>query len=392
MNAYRPIAPLLHLAAFGFIIDWPARVNMVMLRREMDFRRLKILLGCNLVVQLAVALGVGWAGGGAYAIVLGSNVVGEVPFSVDLLLVRRWRPGRCWWRWPDWVAYRPALRFGFQQAGSGLLVAARGAVEATVLARLLGYTPIGLLNRARGLLTGTVGRAGSALIETAYPLLPRYASDRKRYADQATLFVQVVLLVVIPATLYVGVDGTALLRLLYGDKWLAADPLIWPAALGAMGLAMFRAGAVLVLAVGRVHTYVVLEVSATVCCLLALGFAWSGYGIIGYAWGVAGSLILTGAVSLASASSLLVRGWTWSALCPPTLGGLFSVAVVMGVDLIWPTTAVFPRLCVDTCVFALALVFVLRCFFPRALATLLSRAPGGDRVSDWLLLRAVFVR
>ncbi|HET7875197.1 MAG TPA: oligosaccharide flippase family protein, partial [Methylomirabilota bacterium] len=227
---YRTLAPLLHLASVGLLLDGPAQLRIVMLRRELGFGRLKLLFGCSVVIKLGAALAVALAGGGAYALVLGSNVLTPLPLAADLLLFRRWRPEGPWWRWPDWAAYRPALRFGFQRAGSALLAAGRGALEAIVLPLSVGYGAIGLLGRARVLFGTTVGKVTAVLEETAYPLLPRYAPDSGRYARQATLFVQAVLLVACPGILYVALEGRALSRLLYGERWVGADPLIWPAA------------------------------------------------------------------------------------------------------------------------------------------------------------------
>ncbi len=110
--AYRGIAPLVHLAGIGILLDWPNWLGGVMLRRAMNIRRLEILNGVATFLSLGVTLALGVAGGGAYAIVLGGNVARALPFGADLLLVRRWRPEAGWWRWPDWKAYRPALRFG----------------------------------------------------------------------------------------------------------------------------------------------------------------------------------------------------------------------------------------------------------------------------------------
>src|SRR5262249_23672588 len=191
-RTYRPLAPLLHLAALGLILDWPAQLGAVMLRRALDFRRLKIVLACMTALKLGVTLVAALAGAGASAIVLASNVLTPVPLAVELLFVRRRRPRAGWWRWPDWTTYRPALRFGIQQSASALLAGALGALEAAVLPSSVGYTAIGLLNRARALLSTSVGRVGNILLETGYPLLPRYAPDPKRYAAQATLFAQVV--------------------------------------------------------------------------------------------------------------------------------------------------------------------------------------------------------
>jgi PST family polysaccharide transporter len=384
--AYRPVAPLLHLAAFGLILDWPARLRAVMLRRALDFPRLKALALIATAAQLGVTIAVALAGGGAYAIVLGSNVVTALPLGGDLLLVRRWRPRPGWWRRPDWGAYRPALRFGLQQGGVGLLAGARSALEGLVLAWAVGYIAIGLLNRAQALLVGTIGRARSVLMDTAYPLLPRYAADAGRYAHLATLFVQALLLLVLPGALYVGLEGRALSRLLYGERWIAADPLIWPAALAGLGVGMFSAGSAVLLALSRLRACLALEAAAASLLLAPLAVPAAGGGILAYAWALAFGQLLAGGIALVSASPLLEARWTRSVLLPPGLASLGALAAVQALDGLvagWPVGA---RLLASAGLYGLVFGGIIRGCFPASLATVLSLAPGGDRVRGWLRL------
>jgi len=384
--AYRPLAPLLHLAAFGLMLDWPAQLRAVMLRRQMDFPRLKILLAFSTVAKLAVTLLVGLTGGGAYAIVLGSNVVTPLPLAIDLLLVCRWRPRPGWWRWPDWTAYRPAIRFGLQQATSALLGSARGALGAAVLPGALGYTAIGLLNRAQALFGMSIGRAAGIVVETAYPLLPRYVSDAKLYARQATLFAQVLFLMVLPGALYVGLEGHALSRLLYGERWIAADPLIWPAALTGLGLAIFAAASGVLLAANCLRLCLVLDVMVGALSLPMMAVAWASGSVVAYAWVVAAGQLVAGVMAMAAASSRLASGWARPVLLPPALASFLATAAVLVVESRGLGSSSVGQLWISTGVYGLTLGLTLRGFFPGALASLLSRIPGGDRLSSWLRL------
>jgi O-antigen/teichoic acid export membrane protein len=383
---YRAIAPLLHLAAFGLVLDWPARLCDVMLRREMDFRRLRVLLTCSTTLNLVVTILVGLAGGGAYAIVLGSNVMMPLPLGVDLLLVRRWRPRPGWWRWPDWARYRPALRFGLQQSGSALLGGTRGALESVVLPGAVGFVAMGLLNRSRALFTGTIGRAGHVLVETAYPLLPRYAGDPNVYARQATLFWQILMLVLLPGALYLGLEGPALSRLLYGERWIAADPLLWPAALAGLGLGLFGAGSSALLGASRLRLCLLLDALAAALSVPMVAVAWAGGGVAAYAWAVAAGQLAAGTIVLAVASSKLTICLFRSVLVPPAVGSLLAIGAVLLVEGSGPVSALIPRLCLATCLYALTVAVTLRGWFPGPLATVLSQVPGGERVSGWLRL------
>jgi len=383
---HRAIAPLLHLAAFGLVLDWPAQLWAAMLRREMDFRRLKLLLVCSTTLKLLVTMSVGLMGGGAYAIVLGSNVVPPLPLAVDLLLVHRWRPRPGWWRWPDWTLYRPALRFGLQQSGSALLGSTRGALESVVLPGVVGFVSMGLLDRARALFAGTTGRAAQLLVETAYPLLPRYAGDPKLYARYATLFCQLMMLVLMPGALYLGLEGSALSRLLYGERWVAADPLFWPAALAGLGLGLFGVGSGILLAASRLRICLLLDALAAALSVPVIAVAWASGGVVAYAWAVAAGQLAVGTIALAVASSRLAVHWIRSALVPPAVGSLLAIGAVLIVEGSGVISAVFPRLCLATCLYALTVALSLRALFPGPLAIVLSEVPGGGRVSGWLRL------
>ena len=120
-----------------------------------------------------------FAGYGAMAIVAGSQVAALLPFSLYLLVVRRWRPATGWLRWPDWRAHAAAMRFWGQALTSGLLYSARGALEAAVLPGALGFASLGLLGRAQALHANTSGRVGNVLRDAVYPVLPRSARRRR---------------------------------------------------------------------------------------------------------------------------------------------------------------------------------------------------------------------
>jgi O-antigen/teichoic acid export membrane protein len=385
-SAYRPIAPVLHLAGVGLLLDWPNQLRLVMLRRTMAFRRMQILFSVATFASLAVTLALGLAGGGAYAIVVGSNVISGLPFTIDLLVISRWRPQPGWWRWPDWTAYRPALCFGLQHAGSGLLYGARGILEAAVLPGVLGFAAIGLLNRAQALFSITIGRMGSILVETVYPILPRYAADPLYYSRQATLFVQFILLIIFPSAIYLGLEGCALSRIVYGETWAAADPLIWPGAMISLGLVILWMGGSVVLAVNQLRAYVALNVATAALGVSMVVVAWAGGGLIAYAWAVAVGQLLTGGIALTIASPLLAQGWLRAALAPPIVCSFFAAGTVLALDSLVVGSPLVIRLSVSSVSYAIVILLTLCWIFPTSFAAVLRRLPEHTRVQGWLRL------
>ena len=196
--AYRPLAPMLHVGSVGLLLAAPHILLSEMLTRELDFKRSRLLQAVSALGNTTLAVALGLAGWGAYAIILGAQVAHLLPFSLYLLFIRKWRPADGWFRWPSWHAYRPALRWGTQQVGSAMLGQARGAAEATVLPGAVGFVPLGLLGRAQALHSQTAGRLASIMQNTVYPLLPRAAGDPVVFGRQATLYLRAALLVLLP--------------------------------------------------------------------------------------------------------------------------------------------------------------------------------------------------
>jgi O-antigen/teichoic acid export membrane protein len=386
LTAYRPVALLLSVGAIGLLIDWPNRIGGAMLWRSMDFRRLRIIHAISTALSLAVSVALGLLQLGAFAIVIGSNVAVTIPFATDLLVVRRWRPAPSWWRGPDWRAYRPSVRFGLQQAGTAFLGSLRDAATAVVLPGSLGFLAMGLLSRAQGLFSTTVGKVESVVADAVYPVLPRYAADRASYPDRATRFVQTVYWMVAPAAIFIGLMGPTVSRVLYGHKWEAMDPLIWPAAIGVLGAAAATLSRAVLLATSRLGRCLVMEMTGT--CLIAptVLVAWFGAGLSRYAWALGIAQLVAGGIYLGTAALVLAPGWWRRVLLPPALGAAASAGAVLGARHLWWPRSAGAQVAIAGLFYGIVFVATLRILFAKQLAALLDRLPGGRRVNGWLRL------
>ena len=380
------IAGLLHLASVGLLVEAPSALRMVMLRREMNFRRLRLLEGIAKLSGIAVMLALGVSGFGALAIVAGANVVPAVPAAVDLLVVRRWRPVDGWLRRPDWRAYRPAILFGLQQSWSAMLQAMRPALEALVLPVQLGFGALGLLRRAEALFTSTVGQVNNVFAETVYPLLPRQTHDPKKFARVATLFLQVTFMVVVPGVVFAGFEGKSLLRLLYGQKWIAADPLVLPGALIALGVVIFTSGYGIRLARSDLKICFRLDVVTALLTLPPIFLIALGGSLAQYAWTLAAGQLIGGGVALMKASRVLARGWYRDVLLPPVVSSGVAMLVVRlvmsgrSLPLLWDVSF-------RAALFAVVILVVVRTLFPGLLITAVDGVPFGKSVGRWLRLK-----
>jgi O-antigen/teichoic acid export membrane protein len=381
VSAYWPLAPLLHLAGIGVLLDCSNRLRGTMLRRQMNFRRLRIVQATGTLAGITVTLAFGLRGHGAYAIVLGQNIALGLPFSVDLLFFERWRPKPGWWRWPDWSAYRPAIQFGLQQVASSLLNTLRAAAETAVLPVTLGFRAMGLWNRAQSLYSTSFGRLQNIGVEAVYPLLPRYAAETERYRTYATLFCQAVLWVAFAGVAFLGVSGPILSRVVYGTKWVAADPVIWPGALAGLGLAAFIAGSSALLAANRLRTCFSLDMLSASFLVPIMAVTWLGGGLVMYAWAVAAAQILVGIIALSKAAPLLKPNWLHEVVLPPLVSSIAACFVVWFLEKNLWATSLAGRLMLTSAAYVFIFVLVIRVMFPQTLTKLLRYLPGGLHVS-----------
>jgi O-antigen/teichoic acid export membrane protein len=384
---YAPVAPLLHIAAFGVLLDWPGQISMAMLTREMNFKRLKSITAVSVMTKLATTIALAVAGKGAYAIVIGGNVMTAVPPALDLLIVRGWRPRRGWLRVPSLGAARTALHFGGQQLLSTLTSSGRSALEAAVLPTAVGFGGLGLWNRAQALYGSTAGRVTDVVMETVYPFLPRSRHDEAQFERHATAFLQVMALLAISGALFMGFEGHAVSRVLYGSRWVAMDPLIWPGAVVGLSTTLFGASSIVLLAHGNLRACVVIDGAAALLGVPAVLFALATHATLGYGIALAGCEACAAVFALWHVAQILGRRWLRPVFLPAATAGLAGSAAVLIARVFASGLPGIPRTLVMAGVFFAAELAALAAWHSAALGRLIDITGLAAPVARWLSQR-----
>lgn len=367
-TVYRSIALLLHVAGVGLLLMAPNQVAITKLYRELDFPRLKVVSALCTVSKLTVTVGLALTGHGALAIICGNNVVSCIPFGADLLVVQRWRPGPGWWR-PRWREYREPLAFGFQRLGAVLVGGVRDAIEAAVLPATIGFGVIGLVGRANGIYSTTVGRLESLVIDTAYPFLPRAAGNPERYARRAMLLVQTALFILIPAAFFIALEGPSLSRVLYGRKWINADPLILPATVAGVALTISSLSTSVLLGAGRLRRSLQIETLIAAFAAAAVVGAVIGRAAPPYLWTMAGGNVITAVVAAGAMSPLLPRRWVSRSAIPAIASSAAGAVVVWLAHAGVPARPLY-HVAVVALLFGFVTAAMMRLAFARVLVSL----------------------
>jgi O-antigen/teichoic acid export membrane protein len=218
---YAKVAPLLHVMSLTFLLEWSCELRRKMLERQLDWKSLRTLQAAGLVMSVIVAILMAWMGAGAYALVFPGMLV-TAPFIYDLFVKQGWRPT---WQL-SWKNYRSSFRFGLSRVGAGIAVAGRQLLESSMLAAIIGFGPLGMVNRAVGVSQLACGKIATQLMYSIYPILPRLDLQTGQARTAGNLILRIVGWTIIPLGVCLSVLAVPVIRTVYGEKWLTAAPML----------------------------------------------------------------------------------------------------------------------------------------------------------------------
>jgi O-antigen/teichoic acid export membrane protein len=247
---------------------------------------------------------------------------------------------------------------------------------------------MGLINRAQALFQGTLGRFSGLVMGSAYLVLPRLAANPTEYPRQASTFFQTALLGLIPGGCFVALEGPQLSRLLYGYKWVAADPLLVPGTMAGMLAVILLVAKNILLAANKLRACYVVNAVAAACAVIPVVITKFGAGAVTYIWIVVAFQCVAFAISMIAARSLLTRAAALGFIPPACAAGLGALGVFLSRKLL-VHLPLAGQLTFDALLYGLIMVAVLRFVFPQALLGMLRYLPGGGTIRAGLAAELV---
>lgn len=383
-TTYRPVANLLHVLSFTFLLEWPCEFRRKMLERAFDWKRLRLLHGAGLLCSSTLAVLMGLRGAGAYALVVPGITV-TLPFIFDLFIVTQWRPD---WRW-SWQNYRAAWVFGWNRIGSGLAMSGRQLLESSTLVKSLGYAQLGVFNRSLGLSQMFCLKFSVQLMYAIYPVLTRLNSDPSNTMRVNGLVLRVVAWVVIPTATVFSALAEPVVAFIYGKQWVAVIPLLPWAMLSGVAVSLAYTLNYLLLSQRRPRLCLYADILNLLGTITLLALALQT-GVKFYLAGLA--LLNLGIVGLAAMWLCKMQALDFNglmrALVPPAIASGFSLAVC---EVCCRITQCQPHTPLEATGYGLSMVLVyillLRLAAAPHLSELLPYLPGRAYAQRLLLLR-----
>lgn len=275
------IRNVMWVLSVNFLLIPFGSVTMAVLRRRMDFGRLYWIRTSSALTHAGVAVSCAWLGYGYLSLAFASTS----GILTTVLACALARPQGMPWR-PGFNNLKRVLHFGSYVTGGRLATEMGNAFPELMIGKVIDIPAVGIFGRAMGL----VELFNRAFVNVVWSvMLPHFANvvrEEESVKDSFLTSVRLITAIAWPFFTVLGLMAFPIVRVLYGDQWDPAVPLVrLLCVFGAAGAAFVGYGQ-LVTALGKPRNQARIEVigvvvKVTLIAATALfGLAWVPVGLI----------------------------------------------------------------------------------------------------------------
>ncbi len=282
------VAAVLSVTALHFFILPLSSPAFALMNRELAFRQIFVLQTACTVVHAATALSLASAGFGPLA--LAWAPVASVLVQTAILAVMRPRET---FVLPGTAALRPVLRFGVTYMTSRTVENLAENAHEPIIAKLFGFTSLGLFSRAVGMVELFRKNVTDAFVRVATPAFAAHHREGKPVGEALLHATTVFSALSWPFFGFVALAAPEILHVLFGPNWAGAAPLASLLALGALPAALYEFVPQMLSATGHVQRRLRLALWGSAIHVLAIaGAAWWGLQAMAAAFVLSGLALL----------------------------------------------------------------------------------------------------
>jgi O-antigen/teichoic acid export membrane protein len=192
--------------------------HMTLMKRQMRFGEIILMRIIAMSVGIIVGVVTALSGGGAWSLVF-MTLASSLTNTAEVWRLCVWRPG-----WPVRSGgIRQLLAFGGNLTGFNIVLYFAQNMDSVLLGRYCGAAPLGLYNRASSLSLIPSGQIVAPISAVAVPTLSRLQDDPERYRRYYLKAISLIALVTMPGVIFLIIMADGLIRLAFGEKWLAVS-------------------------------------------------------------------------------------------------------------------------------------------------------------------------
>lgn len=209
------------ILALSVLITALGSIQSTLLSKQLDFKTpMKISVISNTVAGLTTIY-LALKGYGMVALAI-QTLVSSSLTTLLLWYANRWRPRLIF----SFDSARRLFKFGSYLMIAGLLDIIYCRIYTVLLGKLYGVRDLGLYSRADSTKQIPTEGLSGMLSKVAFPIFSEASSDKARLRRGVQTAIRAIMLVNIPMMLGLGATAESVLRVIYGEPWLPAAPIL----------------------------------------------------------------------------------------------------------------------------------------------------------------------
>lgn len=276
MTYHRSELLLLTVAlAFGSILGALPLQHEALLKRNLDFRPLASTSTSSTIVSSLVAIGMAWAGLGAWALVA-RRLVRLAVRAFGIWQACPWRPTR-----PARADARELILFGGRVSGFQLTNYVERNIDNVLVGAYVGATALGFYQRAYSLFRAPLEEVNRPVATVVVSSLSRLLSAPDRYRTMYTRVTRVLMVVTIPLGMVAILTADWFVPLALGEQWREVAPIFQMLGVGLIVKPLLNTTVWLFVSQGRTEELLRWGIVATVTAIVAfiVGLPWGAMGV-----------------------------------------------------------------------------------------------------------------
>lgn len=273
------VVPVLRVMAFGLLITGLSATAMSLLKRRMAFETIsKMEVASYVIAYGGVGLGMAFNGYGVWSL-LGATITQALLLGI----LAYWNVRHSLRPLLNWQIFQPLFAFGGRVSLISFLEFLGANLDQLFIGRLLGARMVGIYNRAFMLVHLPIHNLTASISRVLLPAFSTLQHERPRLKQAYLTALSLTSYVILPTCVGIALTAGPLVRVMLGDQWLDAIPILQIVAL-IVGINMLSTfGGILCESLADLNFKLILQGSYVVIQAILMIYA-SRFGLLGLAW------------------------------------------------------------------------------------------------------------
>ncbi len=269
---------IIRLYCFSFLISAFSSVQLAILSKEMQFRRIMQYNIPGVLLGVIVGINLGYNGYGAWCIVI-MILTTQIVQSIVLWSFSDWKPSFSF----SIEKMKFHYNFGYKLLLSGILDTFFRNIYNFLIGKFFSLQSLGYYERANTFNDYPVNIVTGIINKVSYPLLSKIQNDKDKISSVYKQMIQLTFFVTTPLMLGAAAIAKPLFNLVLGKNWLPAVPLFQIICLASIFYPIHSFNISVLKVYGRSNLFLKLEILKKIIITISIIIAFQ-YGIIGLVW------------------------------------------------------------------------------------------------------------